>query len=413
MARPKDIAPSMRYHLSGQAVVTLGGKDFYLGKHNSSEAIARYAVLIAEYQRAGLTLSEDFDQKALFAKADALIDPSPRIAHERQENEPIRVKDVAECFRSFASTRFAFQYQELSRVNRLCDELIELYGDDLAVDFGPKRLKQMQRRWVSKDLSRPYVNRLVKLVRRMFKYAVSEELIAAETHRRLQTVEALRFGATEAREPELRQPVPLDHVRKTAAELSPILKDMLRVLLGTGMRPSEVCTMRACDIDRTGDIWFYRPKRHKTAGKGKVKSVPLLNDAREAVTDYLNRPANAYLFSPIESMAWFRAKQRAERKTRVQPSQLHRRKDAPLKQPGEFFDSNAFRQSIQRACIRAGVKPWTPYQIRHMVASEVRQALGLEQTQALLGHHHRSMTEHYARLAETQAVEAAKVAPKL
>lgn len=413
MARPKNPAPSYRYHISGQSVVTLGGRDFYLGKHGSSEAIARYAVLIAEYQRSGLTLSEEFDIDEIFARADALVSPSPRVDQQRQADSPICVKDVCEAFRAFANTRFKSQAQERFRVGQLCDEMIEHYGDLLATEFGPKRLKEMQQRWVDGDLSRPYVNRLVNLVKRMFAYAVSEELVEVETYQRLRTVEALRFGATDAREPEERKPVALADVRATAAELSPVLRDMLRVLLGTGMRPSEVCRMRPCDIDRTGDVWFYRPKRHKTAGKGKVKAVPLVSDAKEAVTNYLNRPANSYLFSPAESMAWYRAKQRSERKSKVQPSQIDRKGSDPKKQPGECFDSHSFRQSIQRAAKRAGVKPWVPYQVRHAVASEVRQALGLEASQALLGHHHKSMTEHYARLAENQAVEAAKVAPKL
>lgn len=413
MARPKNNTPTIRYHISGQAVVTLGGRDFYLGKHGSSESLARYAVLIAEYQQAGLKLPDDFDQAALYAKADYMVAPSARLCQQRQEAEPIRVKDVFETFRAFAETRYAFQNQERFRVNQLADEMIKHYGNELASDFGPRKLKEVRQRWIDKGLSRPYTNRLTNLVKRVFRYAVSEELVDVATYQKLQTVEALRFGTCEAKEPEERKPVSLDVVRKTAAELSPVLRDMLRVMLQTGMRPSEVCRMRPCDIDRAGEVWFYRPKRHKTAGKGKVKAVPLLDDARAAVTEYLNRPAESYLFSPAESLAWYRAKQRQARQSKVQPSQLDRRKDDPQKQPRDCFDSHSFRQSIQRAAKRAGVKPWVPYQVRHAVASEVRQALGLEQAQALLGHHNRSQTEHYARLNEQQAVEAAKVAPKL
>ncbi len=47
MARPKAKAPARRYHMSGNSVVTIAGRDFYLGKHDSPESIARYAVLIA------------------------------------------------------------------------------------------------------------------------------------------------------------------------------------------------------------------------------------------------------------------------------------------------------------------------------------------------------------------------------
>jgi integrase len=413
MPRPKNSAPSIRYHISGQSIVTLGGRTFYLGKHGSSEAIARYAVLIDEYQKTGLELSEDFDIEAIFARAEALLSPAPRLTKEHQADEPVRVKDVCECFRKHAVERFKSQQAERFRINQLCDELIARYGDVLATDFGPKRLKELQRIWVERDWSRPYINRMLNSIKRMFSFVVSEELVTVEVYQRLRTVEALRYGATEAREPEERKPVPLVDVRKTATELSPVIRDMLRVLLGTGMRPSEVCRMRPCDIERSGDVWFYRPKRHKTANKGKAKSVPLLDDAKAAVTNYLNRPADAYLFNPAEAVAWHNAKLRSERKTKVQPSQVCRKKSNPQTQPGDCYTAHSLRRAIDRACIRAAVKSWTPYQLRHLVASEVRQALGLEQTQALLGHHHKSMTEHYARLAEQQAVEAARVAPKL
>ena len=413
MPRPKNQAPAIRYHVSGQSVTTIGGRDYYLGKHNSSEAIARYAVLIAEYQRAGLSLSEDFNIEAVFTKADQLVNPTSRITVEHQESEPIRVKDVCEAFRSFAIVRFKSQQAERFRICQLCDELIERFGNDLATDFGPKKLKDLQRLWIARDWSRRYINRMVNTVKRIFKYAVSEELVTAETFQRLQTVEALRFGTCNARETEERKPVPLDDVRKTAAELSPILRDLLRVLVGTGMRPSEVCNMRPCDIVRDGDVWFYRPAKHKTAGRGKLKSVPILGDAREAIENYLNRPATVYIFNPGEAVAWINAKKRAERKTKVQPSQVNRKKAKPETQPGDCYTAHSLRRAIDRACLRAKVKRWTTYQIRHLVASEVRQALGIEQTQALLGHHHKSMTEHYARLADSQAVEAAKVAPKL
>ncbi len=54
-----------------------------------------------------------------------------------------------------------------------------------------------------------------------------------------------------------------------------------------------------------------------------------------------------------------------------------------------------------------------PYQLRHLAATVVREALGIEATQALLGHSQIAMTEHYAKLTEAKAIEAAKHAPKL
>ena len=54
MARPKSKAPGRQFHLSGWSVVTIGGRDFYLGPHDSPESIARHAVLIGIYQANGL-----------------------------------------------------------------------------------------------------------------------------------------------------------------------------------------------------------------------------------------------------------------------------------------------------------------------------------------------------------------------
>ncbi len=109
-------------------------------------------------------------------------------------------------------------------------------------------------------------------------------------------------------------------------------------------------------------------------------------------------------------MAWFRAKLRSERKGYGSYKRL---KSEPKKQPGDCFDSHSYRQSLQRAAKRAGVEHWTPYQLRHLAGTVVREALGPEAAQALLGHANISMTEHYAKITERKAAEAAKHAPKL
>jgi integrase len=43
---------------------------------------------------------------------------------------------------------------------------------------------------------------------------------------------------------------------------------MIELQLVTGMRPSEVVLLRACDIDMSGKIWEYRPASHKTEHQG-------------------------------------------------------------------------------------------------------------------------------------------------
>ena len=55
----------------------------------------------------------------------------------------------------------------------------ELYGLTAAADFGPLSLKAVRGRMVEAGLSRREVNKRVGRVKRMFRWAVAEELVAA------------------------------------------------------------------------------------------------------------------------------------------------------------------------------------------------------------------------------------------
>jgi integrase len=412
MARPKAKAPNRTYHISGQSVVRLDGRDFYLGEHDSPESIARYAVLIAAYQAGGMRLPADFEIGTLEPQVMSML--GMIVEPQQQAKTPITVRHVTACFRLHIAERYANNPKEIHRLGMVCDAL-ELNDGDLNADqYGPLALQRQRQRFVDTGkTSRPYVNRLTNAIVRIFKHAVSQELVQPEVWQRLKSVEPLRAGQTKAKERPPVRPVDIEVVRATAKHLTPVLKAMLRVQIATGMRPSEVCSLRPCDIDRTGPEWFWRPEKHKTAGRGIQKAVPILGDARAAIEDYMNRDSQSALFSPAESVAWWLAQKRANRKSKVQPSQQFRRVENPRKQPGNQYDSGSYRQALQRAAKAAKVQEWNPYQIRHLAATMVREALNAEAAQALLGHAELRMTEHYAKLSESKAIEAAKVAPKL
>lgn len=393
MGRPKKIVPDYRYHVSGQAVVTFNGTNFYLGPFDSPESRAKYSRLVAEYIESGLQTPQSATHQAA---------------------TPISVADVCAEYREHIKKRYAKSPKEILRLNRLC-ELLELeHGDCPAADFGPRRLDQVRETLIATGNCRRYVNRLTRSVRQVFRHAISRELINPMVLVKLESLEPLRHGQTSAPESVPVQPVDLDHVRETAKHLSPTLKAMLRIQAATGMRPGELCCMRPCDIDRKiQDKWVYRPAQHKTAHRGKSKAVPILGDARTALTPFLDRAADAYCFSPAESMQWYLDELRLNRKSKVQPSQVDRSKAEPLKKPGEQYNAGSYRQAITRAAKKAKVPHWFPYQLRHTAGTVVRDALGVEAAQALLGHCRASMTEHYAKQSEAKAIEAAMAAPNL
>lgn len=406
MPRPKALVPALRFHISGQSICEINGTTYYLGPADSPESLARYAVLIREYQTNGLKVPSYITSQTLAGMAGAFLAAPEKVD---KSQEPISVRHITAGYREYAKARYAKSKKEIYRMTAVCDALEKHTGSVLASEFGPKLLKAQRQRWIDEGTKcRKYINLLTNSVMRIFRWAVEEELVDEGIWQRLKSIEPLHEGQTTAKDNAPVRPVDLEVVRKTVAELSPIVRDMVRVQVATGMRPSELCSMRPADIDRSGPEWIYRPRTHKNAKRGKSRSIPLVGDARSVVENYLNRGPDAFLFSPIEADQWFRAKQRSERKGYGSYKPVK----GTLK-IGECYTPNSYRQAIVRAAERAKVKAWFPYQLRHLNLTAVRKALGVEAAQAMAGHSRVDMTETYAQVALEKAIEAAKAAPKL
>jgi integrase len=124
---------------------------------------------------------------------------------------------------------------------------------------------------------------------------------------------------------------------------------------------------------------------------------------RPALEPWLQREAQAYLFSPKEVVAAFHAKRRKHRTSPMTPSQAQRRpKRKPLKAPRDHYSDESYCQAVERACERAGVAKWTPGRLRHNAATRLRARYGIEAAQLVLGHQNLSTTEIYAERDMTQ-----------
>ncbi len=164
---------------------------------------------------------------------------------------------------------------------------------------------------VDTGLSRDYVNKLVAIICRMYKWAVAEELVPETVSRTLATVTGLRKGRSEARETA---PVhPVDNA--TVEHLPAIPADMIQFQRLTGCRPAEVCSLRSCDLDRTGDVWRYCPDSHKTEHHNRDRTILAGPKAQGVLLRYLARDAQSHCFRPCDSEAKRLAEQEANRKT--------------------------------------------------------------------------------------------------
>ena len=351
--------PKYRRHASGQAVVTIGGRDFYLGKHGSKASKEKYSQVLAEW------LASD--------RPASLTSPTE-----------ITVTEVCAAFLRYAGKHYVKRGRVTSEVagyKVLFRVLKELYGGTRAAQFGPKQMKAVRAKMLDADASRPYINKQMVRLRHLMKWAAAEEMIPVDVYQRLSVVPGIRKG--EAREVPAVAPVDDSVVDATLPFLRPVVAAMIQFERLTGARPDEVCRMRPCDIDRSGDIWRYVPESHKTEHHGRGRIIFIGPKAQEVL-----RP---YLFG--DDLPCFRSPRSPKGlNTRSYRERIH----------SGVRRANATRGSSQQ------LPEWNPNQLRHSAATEIRAKFGLEAAQVALGHSRADVTQVYAERDQRLAVEVAR-----
>jgi integrase len=341
MPRLNRALPHYRLHrASGQAVVTLGGRDHYLGPFGSPQSRTLYDELIAQWLASGRK------------------PPAP----SAPPSAPLTVVGLVALYWQFAKGYYVKAGKptgELTVIKPALRRLCALCGPIAAECVTPQMLRELQERMIEEDLARTYINKEVDRIRRMFRWAVSEGLVPVTVHQALLCVSGLRRGRTAARETDPVRPVADDIVEATLPFLPTVVADIVRFQRLVGCRPAEACGLRPADIDRSGDVWIYTPQSHKTEHHGHDRRIPIGPRAQEVIRPYLSRPSTAFCFSPREAESARRERQRSQRQTAVQPSQQHRKKVDRKRSPSDHYDTRAFNRAISRACQKAGVLAWS------------------------------------------------------
>lgn len=363
---------------TGQARVIIDGKHVYLGVHGSRESHRRYAAEIADW-------------------------------HARQECAPsdVTIRQLAVLYMQHCRKHYRKNGELTSEVQTVRDalkRLLRMYRSKPAAEFSPRMLKAVRQKMVDAKLARTTINGAMARIRRMFRWAVGEELVKPDVLVALKAVPDLRRGRSDAREPEPVKPVAEAVINKTLPKVSEQVRDMVRLQLLSGCRPAEIVSLRPCDIDRDGDVWEASIGDHKTAHHGRERRLYFGPKAQAILAAYLdNRPADAPCFSPAEAEAARRAAQRASRKTPVQPSQRDRSKPEARRKVGTAYTVASYRRAIQRGCELAKVGTWSPNQLRHSRATDLRKRFGLEAAKTVCGH---SKVETTLLYAETDFARA-------
>lgn len=387
LCSPERVPSYQRHKRTGQAVVTVNGRDIYLGKYRSAASRETYRRTIAEYVQHGgklhsarhaATVAEVIVAYVVFASGYYRKDGKPT-------NEVRMVKTALKIVR-------------------------ELYGRTPAAEFGPLALQAVREKMIGNDWCRNQVNKHVDRVKRCFKWATQQQLVPGGVYEALRCVSGLKRGRTSARESSKVKPIPDTDVAATLEHLPVVVADMVQIQRLTGARPGEICIMRPGDINRTADPLEYIPGSHKTEHHDKTRVIFIGPKAQQILLPYLLRAADAHCFSPREAESQRRAAQHEARRTPLSCGNRPgtNRKVKPRRPAGEKYDRNSYARSVRRGAVKAGVGVWSPHRLRHTFATEIRKVYGLEAVQVCLGHSQATVSEIYAERDFAKAARVAK-----
>jgi len=321
--------------------------------------------------------------------------------------ETMTVAELAAQYLEWAKSEYRMSNQAKT-LKFILRPLVEVAGLVPIQSFGPRKLIEVQGLLAASGRTRQGVNKVIIITRQLFRWAVEREYVPPSTLHGLQAVRPLRKGRTSAPESRRLDAVSDEIITATIPHLGPMLADMVMVQRHTGMRPGEVCGLTMGELDRSGSIWVYRPAHHKTAWRDSIREIDIGPKAQAILANYF-RADGLPLFSAQDAMTERREARRAVRKTKVQPSQIDRRKDDPEVSPGQQYTRLAYTRAIARAAARAGVARWSPNQLRKAKAVEILENFSMEHAQAVLGHTDKATTARfYAKADRARSMEVAR-----
>ncbi len=419
-------------HKTGQARIKIQGRTYWLGLFGSKESHAKHHHLMGEWL-AGRLVSGSQQGQAAAKTAACQLPPltGSTIADmlagwwtwanrtQRNEGGELR-KEVLNMGYSFKPLKRLHGHLTPAEFDA---STFRKHQGELASGAWLTAAERAQRQSQGRPIGwcRNLVNRATSRIKLLFDWAETEKYAPEGHAARLAKVRGISENEHGVRVTDEVPPVPEDVMQATLPHLQPIPRDVIELLLLTGARPDEILKLRPCDLNRSGTVelargfkvelgagvWAYQPRRHKTRHKGHKRVVLFGPRAQAILTRYLDRPLDAFLFSPAESIALWRAAQRQARRTPVQPSQMDRSRPG-ARRPGARYPTHALSVAVERAAERAGVAHWHPNQLRHLAATRLAQEFSPEVARIVLGHASAKMTATYALPSFGQAADAMK-----
>jgi integrase len=278
---------------------------------------------------------------------------------------------------------------DITRTRKLRDAQTGKVVVDL--ETGKPRLETVV---LAHGMARKFVNKQINRIRLMFAWAAEEEILPVALHRGLMKVKALKRGNSDAREKPRVRIVPPESIEAVLPRVPATIGAMIQAQLLCGCRPHEICEIRVTDIDVSDpEVWQYRPQRFKSehhneeGDPDKDRVVFIGPRCQEVLKPFMATAKMGYLFSPLRSEESRNDQRKANRKSPMTPSQAKRKPRGRERSPiRDHYDVASYRRAIRRACLKAGITPWSPHGLRHSTATAIRKRFDVEAASVVLGH---------------------------
>lgn len=229
MPRPKNLQPVYKLHKpTNTARCWVGGKWVSRGRYGSPESRVEHARILSTIAASAAESNANKPQPTPVTSAD---DPT--------------IAEVLAAFMQYARGKYRHAdgkpKSELYDYKLSARPLLEELAHTPAKDFGPKALKMVRGKMLAAGWCRKPTNARIDRIKRVFKWAASEELVPAAVFHALKTVDGLRAGEWGAKDRAPVQPVADAVVDATLPFLNRYLRGLVTFQRLNGCRPSEAC----------------------------------------------------------------------------------------------------------------------------------------------------------------------------
>lgn len=323
MGRPRNEVPTRLHHKpSGQDRVVWNGQTFYLGKHDSPEAVAEYMRIVSAIASTGYAVPPE---------------------------ESISIADLAKRYEKIIYNEYPQKSNEPKAILRALGSLVKSFGGTCASQFSPAKLMQLQQEWIKEGLSVSSINMKHNYILNLFRWASVLEMVKPSVWHGLQAVKKLKPQRTPAKQPKKIKPVAWADVEAIKNQVSEQVWAIIQMQWLTGMRSGEVLGMTPAQITE----WVYRPVSHKNAWRGHVREVHIGPQARIILEPFLKAVGpNDRIFPDYRNDSYGRAIQRACKRAGVPHWHPHQLRHAAATRIRESFGLDGSQVVLGHACAK-------------------------------------------------------------